>query len=293
MPPRKRAKASAASTPLADSQPKTPQESGPGQSQEHVHSDPWADEQETQLFKSMMKWKPTGLHKHFRMISIHNDMRSHGFATEDAPHTRIPGIWRKLDQLYELEALDERENQYAFSEDADPGDPAATAASMPHFELPEDEFGELMWQKRFRGEESPASSPAAVSIEDDRALFHPGVGLLRERPGSARSQKAETPAEATPTPKNTKATRASRANQKGARAAKGNAAASRASKAQSAVSESAEEADDADDDDDNDNNDHESTAESEEDSAPTTRRTNRGRQRNPQNPQVKRTRRRH
>jgi MRG-binding protein len=60
MPPRKRAKASAASTPLGDTQPKTPQDSGPGQSQDEVPSDPWADEQETQLFKSMMKWKPTG-----------------------------------------------------------------------------------------------------------------------------------------------------------------------------------------------------------------------------------------
>lgn len=285
MPPRKKAKASAASTPLGDTQPKTPQESGPSQSQDDAHSEPWADEQETQLFKSMMKWKPTGLHKHFRMISIHNDMRSHGFATEDAPHTRIPGIWRKLHQLYELEALDERENQYAFSDDPDPADPD-DAASMPPFELPEDEFGELMWQKRFHREDSAAaSSPASMSIEDDKALFHPGVGLLKDLPGSARSQKAETPAEATPTPKNTKTTRASKASQKGAKAAKGSAAAARSSKAQSTVSESAEEEED-------DEDDEESTAESEEDSAPTTRRTNRGRQRNQQNPQIKRTRRR-
>jgi MRG-binding protein len=60
MPPRKKAKASAASTPLRDTQPKTPQDSGPTQAQDDVPSDPWADEQETQLFKSMMKWKPTG-----------------------------------------------------------------------------------------------------------------------------------------------------------------------------------------------------------------------------------------
>jgi hypothetical protein len=52
MPPRKKAKASAASTPLGDSQPKT--------LQDELLNDAWADEQETQLFKSMMKWKPTG-----------------------------------------------------------------------------------------------------------------------------------------------------------------------------------------------------------------------------------------
>jgi MRG-binding protein len=61
MPPRKKAKASAASTPLRDTQPKTPQDSGPAQAQDDGISDPWADEQETQLFKSMMKWKPTGM----------------------------------------------------------------------------------------------------------------------------------------------------------------------------------------------------------------------------------------
>lgn len=59
MPPRKKTKASAASTPLPDPRPKTPQDTGPTREQEQLN-DAWADEQETQLFKSMMKWKPTG-----------------------------------------------------------------------------------------------------------------------------------------------------------------------------------------------------------------------------------------
>jgi MRG-binding protein len=46
MPPRKKAKASAASTPLRDTQPKTPQ------SQDELLNNQWADEQETQLYKS-------------------------------------------------------------------------------------------------------------------------------------------------------------------------------------------------------------------------------------------------
>jgi MRG-binding protein len=215
------------------------------------------------------------------MISIHNDMRSHGFATEDAPHTRIPGIWKKLDQLYALDALDERENQYAFSEDPDPLD-RNDASSLPEFELPEDDFGELMWHKRFhRDESAAASSPAVMSTEDDKALYQPGLGLLKDLPGSRPSQKAETPADATPTPRNAKNTRASRAQTKGGKSAKAGASAAKSSKAQSAASESAEEEDEDDEED-------EESVESEEESAPTTRRTNRTRAK----PAPKRTRKR-
>ncbi|CAG5153366.1 uncharacterized protein ALTATR162_LOCUS3146 [Alternaria atra] len=280
MPPRKKAKASAASTPLRDTQPRTPQDSGLVQSQDELLSDPWADEQETQLLKSMMKWKPTGMHKHFRMISIHTDMRSHGFASDDAPHTRIPGVWKKLSQLYDLDALDTRENEFAFSEDPDPLDPE-DVNNMPEFELPEDEYGELMWQQRFHRESSAAaSSPPMIPTQDYKDLYAPGIGLLKDLPDSVRSQKAESVAEATPVPKNPKGTRAGRAA-KGSKGTKAGANTAKNTKAQSTVSESAEEEDDDDDE-------EESSVESEEDSAPTTRRTNRAKPK----PAPKRTRKR-
>lgn len=213
------------------------------------------------------------------MISIHNDMRSHGFATDDAPHTRIPGIWKKLHQLYDLDTLDTRENEFAFSEDPDPIDPEE-AANIPDFELPEDEFGEMMWQKRFHSEGSAsASSPPMIPTDDDKALYAPGIGLLKDLPDGIRSQRAESAAEATPTPKNVKSARTSRATAKSGKSTK---AAAKNSKAQSTVSESAEEEEDEEEE-------EESSAESvEEDSAPTTRRTNRGRPK----PAPKRTRKR-
>lgn len=214
------------------------------------------------------------------MISIHNDMRSHGFATEDAPHTRIPGIWKKLNQLYDLESLDTRENEFAFSDDLDPLDPDEYRG-IPDFELPEDEFGELMWHQRFHREDSAAaSSPAQESTEDLKGLYAPGIGLLKDLPDGVRSQRAESAAEATPTPKTTKSTRASRTATKSGKGAKANA---KNAKAQSVVSESAEEEGGEEDDEEG-----ESSAESEEESAPTTRRTNRGRTK----PAPKRTRRR-
>ena len=51
------------------------------------------------------------MHKHFRMISISENLRNHGYngyATQKYSHTRIPGIWEKLGTLYNLEALDIR-----------------------------------------------------------------------------------------------------------------------------------------------------------------------------------------
>lgn len=222
-----------------------------------------------------------GFHKHFRMISIHNDMRSHGFATEDAPHTRIPGIWKKLHQLYDLDTLDEREDSAAFPDDDDATDSESKPSiPMQDFELPEDEFGEMMWHMRFhRDDSAAASSPAQIPTDDDKALYAPGIGLLKDLPDSVRSHKAESVAEATPTPKNTKTTRATRTAAKSGRGAK---AAAKNSKAQSTVSESAE------DDQEEEEDEEESSGESEEETAPTTRRTNRGRTK----PAPKRTRRR-
>lgn len=49
-----------------------------------------------------------GVHKHFRMLAIAEYLKSQGYAPSSAEHMRIPGIWKKLGTLYNLEALDER-----------------------------------------------------------------------------------------------------------------------------------------------------------------------------------------
>ena len=278
MPPRKKIKGTPASTPLATTHPPSPLPS----------PDPvpsaWDDEQEIQLFKSMIKWKPTGLHKHFRIISIHTSMTSHGFATEKAPHTRIPGIWKKLHTLYDLDVLDARENDFLFADEPDPLDPAE-ADAIPEFALPEDDFGELMWRARFRDDDDTAdevaSSPPVVPIQDNRNLYVPGLSLPHPRSDvhsqsrntrlhpstAATSQRASSAADAaTPTPR-TKTTRASRATATATAMATAKSARSKGRKAQDTVSEDEDEDDESDEEED----------ESEEDSAPTTRRTARGR----------------
>ena len=49
-----------------------------------------------------------GMHKHFRMISLAQHLRNHGYNAENDVHTRIPGVWKKLRSLYNLKVLDER-----------------------------------------------------------------------------------------------------------------------------------------------------------------------------------------
>jgi MRG-binding protein len=67
MPPRKKNKA-APSTPIADDDAmaidtppsKVPGRREPKESKYDILKDPWTDEQETSLFKGIMKWKPNG-----------------------------------------------------------------------------------------------------------------------------------------------------------------------------------------------------------------------------------------
>lgn len=53
----------------------------------------------------------TGIHKHFRMLQLRHFLIKNNYITDPKiPHTRIPGLWRKLHTLYDLEALDQRED---------------------------------------------------------------------------------------------------------------------------------------------------------------------------------------
>lgn len=171
MPPKKKGKdaARAASTPLDEDAmvidsptsetPKPVEE--PTKPNEDLLNDPWTDEQETSLFKGIMKWKPNGIHKHFRMIALSEHLRNHGYDPRVHAHTRIPGIWAKLRTLYNMDIIDERENSFEYEDEV--------KDRYLEFRLPEEDYGEVLFMRGQRTSDAGSSPPRLNRSPSPRA----------------------------------------------------------------------------------------------------------------------------
>ncbi|KAK7892907.1 hypothetical protein LTR67_007144 [Exophiala xenobiotica] len=153
----------------------TTEESNPQSSPSH-----WTDDQESALLQALVRWKPVGMHKHFRIIAIREHLLSQGVINAEDPHTTISGIWAKLSSLYDLSKLDEREDSVTDISD----DPAKGSAYFRDFELPHEDFEDLMWQKRLapEGTQSPEWSRRGSTVADTdepRSSPNPGGGSTR------------------------------------------------------------------------------------------------------------------
>ncbi|KAI0532614.1 chromatin modification-related protein EAF7-domain-containing protein [Xylaria digitata] len=135
----------AADTPVA-AKPNHPLES-------EVLGDLWTEDQISSLFKAIIRWKPSGMHKHFRIIAISEHLRNHGFDPDVETHTRIPGIWTKLRQFFDMEMIDERDNSFDYVRSL--GGDEAPEEIYNDFDLPPNDFHDLMWARAAADENEP------------------------------------------------------------------------------------------------------------------------------------------
>ena len=153
-----------------------------------VTNDRWTDDQEAALMRAVVHWKPVGMHKHFRMVAIRDYMLGQGVINLTDDHTSTSGIWRKLESLYDLPRLDEREDSIVADGMDDDG---KSLSYWRDFELPREDFEAMMWDRRLApdGGSSPEYSRRESTIADtDEPRSSPvsNRGAGRGGRGSAR-----------------------------------------------------------------------------------------------------------
>jgi MRG-binding protein len=245
-----------------------------------------------------------GVHKHFRMLQIRQYLLDNRYINPKAEHTSSRGLWAKLNTLYDLESLDQREDARQLSDisdsasnsasdsDEDEDDLYSLADNKIHkqpFSLPDDDYIEdLAWKQRFPSEKARrdgSESPAVL----------PEVNMDREAPvGFVRSLRAVIPSEGPATPELEEEKRP-RGRPKGSTSTKAGAQAPAAERRRSTrqVVEPSDEEDDEEEEsgenenEDEDEEDEEDSSEEEEDGseettpAPRPNRSGRGRGRPP------------
>ncbi|KAI0014238.1 chromatin modification-related protein EAF7-domain-containing protein [Xylariaceae sp. FL0662B] len=177
----------ASETPRAADIPTASRPSQPPASE--ILNDLWTDDQTSSLFKAIIRWKPSGIHKHFRMIAISEHLRNHGFDPDVETHTRIPSIWKQLSKFYNMEAINERDNAFDYVKGQDQDE--LPERKYNDFDLPPDDFHDLMWSRAMAEPGEEATSPAEMETDAPTSSVA-GTGVSRKRKRGATTNAADT-----------------------------------------------------------------------------------------------------
>ncbi|ROW14583.1 hypothetical protein VPNG_03240 [Cytospora leucostoma] len=189
MAPKKKARASTAATPASNDDVMdvdTPQAADtPTAATSHTHhavdlASPWTDDQVSMLFKAVVRWKPAGMHKHFRMLAISEYLRTNGYDPAVYTHIRIPGIWKKLSEFYNMPLIDDRENNMDALEDPNYDE------RFKDFDLPWDKYGDLIMQRALA---DPTEEPSSPSQQSEKS---PASTRKRKRGDNASAPKTRS-----------------------------------------------------------------------------------------------------
>lgn len=165
-----------------------------------------------------------GIHKHFHLLALHQDMLNSGHIHPKNEHTKPAGIWRKLETLYDLGILDEREDArqlenmkipVAFrgdrsdsedesedgnvDDDADVYSEAANKIENEEFSLPGADFAERKWIQRLPNEkqrraESPPLLPELNLADEAPMRFTPSFSIEPGEVATPSSRKGKAKA---------------------------------------------------------------------------------------------------
>ncbi|KAI8588636.1 chromatin modification-related protein EAF7-domain-containing protein [Geranomyces variabilis] len=158
-------------------------------SDNHPH---WTAEHEIALFDALTKFRPVGVHKHFRMLSVQRHIH-HATGTTFT----VAQLWSHLSTFYELEALDamadETDDDISF--DARRKRSGYPFKVVAEFQLPPEDFDNLIVETRKAVSPGRESTP---EVDDDgagsgAATAPPKRGVGRPRKGGVKKDASEPP----------------------------------------------------------------------------------------------------